>query len=458
MVQYKGQPPKDEDNPKYFCTRCRKTIGYKNFYTYKDGSKTLQCKKCFTARVNPFEPDTFLPLLEELDLPYSESAWGGVRDKYYLKNPNRTDIGTVVFGSYISRCRLTTLKDKCYADSDMINEIERKNYEKFLEENPAYKKICEEKKVEYERGQISKEEYMVSIADPASVAVAPPSKTSTSVPIPHNPMGNASPYDNIVDTSLDANDPILALTDNDKRMLTMKWGDMYKPDEWITLEKYYRDMCKDFGVDDTDSKSVLIFLSKTNLKMNQAIDIGDIETFQKLSKVFNDTRKTAKFTKAQVKDGEKDEKDDFSSVGELVSYCEKLRGAIQFEYKTSQDIVDEIIEDNHRYIKNLILEDPSILKKFQQYLKKAEHSLNEEKETKVSNVVDKVLVQNEKRLDDEAILTASAKSDSLKRKDKKDAKSADVTRNVQNYFKKLKSEDSKEGLDDFKLDSWRQQH
>jgi len=241
-------------------------------------------------------------------------------------------------------------------------------------------------------------------------------------------------------------------------MLTMKWGDMYKPDEWITLEKYYRDMCKDFGVDDTDSKSVLIFLSKTNLKMNQAIDIGDIETFQKLSKVFNDTRKTAKFTKAQVKDGEKDEKDDFSSVGELVSYCEKLRGAIQFEYKTSQDIVDEIIEDNHRYIKNLILEDPSILKKFQQYLKKAEHSLNEEKETKVSNVVDKVLVQNEKRLDDEAILTASAKSDSLKRKDQKDAKSADVTRNVQNYFKKLKSEDSKEGLDDFKLDSWRQQH
>jgi hypothetical protein len=57
-------------------------------------------------------------------------------------------------------------------------------------------------------------------------------------------------------------------------------------------------MKTDFDVQDSDSESALILISKTYLKMNAALDEGDIEAYQKLSKVYNDIRKTAKFTAA----------------------------------------------------------------------------------------------------------------------------------------------------------------
>jgi predicted nucleic acid-binding protein len=54
-------------------------------------------------------------------------------------------------------------------------------------------------------------------------------------------------------------------------------------------------------------------------------DEGDIEAYQKLSKVYNDIRKTAKFTAAQ----NKETKEDFvDCVGNLVAYCEKEGGKI----------------------------------------------------------------------------------------------------------------------------------
>jgi hypothetical protein len=80
-----------------------------------------------------------------------------------------------------------------------------------------------------------------------------------------------------------------------------------------------------FDIQDADSKNTLIFICKTYLKMNQAIDCGDVEGYQKLSRVYDALRKSAKFTAAQ----NKEEKADFiDSVGELVAYCEKNGGKI----------------------------------------------------------------------------------------------------------------------------------
>ena len=59
----------------------------------------------------------------------------------------------------------------------------------------------------------------------------------------------------------------------------MKWGKLYKPSEWIELERMYREMMESFDIQDADSKSTLILLCKTNLKANQASDCGDIDGF-----------------------------------------------------------------------------------------------------------------------------------------------------------------------------------
>lgn len=55
--------------------------------------------------------------------------------------------------------------------------------------------------------------------------------------------------------------------------------------------------------------------------MNQALDCGDVDGFQKLSRVYDTLRKSAKFTAAQ----NKEQKNDFvDCIGEMVAYCEKM--------------------------------------------------------------------------------------------------------------------------------------
>jgi hypothetical protein len=78
--------------------------------------------------------------------------------------------------------------------------------------------------------------------------------------------------------------------------MAVKWGKLYKPNEWVILETDYTKMKKSFDIQDADSENTLILLCKTNLKANQAIDCGDIEGYQKLAKVAESLRKSAKFT------------------------------------------------------------------------------------------------------------------------------------------------------------------
>jgi hypothetical protein len=64
----------------------------------------------------------------------------------------------------------------------------------------------------------------------------------------------------------------------------MKWGRLYKPSEWISLEENYNQMMESFDIQDADTINTLKLLCKTNLKMNQAIDCGDMDSFNKLQR------------------------------------------------------------------------------------------------------------------------------------------------------------------------------
>jgi hypothetical protein len=158
------------------------------------------------------------------------------------------------------------------------------------------------------------------------------------------------------------------LSEDDKLYLALKWGRLYKPGEWIQLEKFYNQTKESFEIADSDTEATVILLSKTNLKMNQAIDNGDIDGFNKLSKTYNDLRKTSKFTAAQNKDGKQIE---FDSVGQIVAFCESAEGggAIEkFKIDTPLDIVDKVIADMKEYNKTLVYEDKSLAKQIEEYL------------------------------------------------------------------------------------------
>ena len=63
-----------------FCEKCKKTMNIKEFYgsnnleKYPDGKLNV-CKKCLTMHVDNWNPDTFLPILQECDVPYIPKIW-----------------------------------------------------------------------------------------------------------------------------------------------------------------------------------------------------------------------------------------------------------------------------------------------------------------------------------------------------------------------------------------------
>ncbi len=126
-------------------------------------------------------------------------------------------------------------------------------------------------------------------------------------------------------------------------------------------------MTNSFDIQDADTINTLILICKTNLKMNQALDCGDIEGFQKLSKVSESLRKSAKFTAAQ----NKEEKNDYvDCVGELVAMCEREGYIPRFETDIPQDKVDLTLKDMKNYLYKLVTQDLGFGQQIEDALKK----------------------------------------------------------------------------------------
>ena len=325
----------------YTCEKCHKTMDEKQFYTYKDGNKTELCKKCLTMHIDNFNPDTFLWLLKKMDVPYVPSEWNVLRDRAYAKDPNKMN-GMSVFGKYLSKMKLKQWKDYGWEDSERLQAKELENNKDKMEEWQELEKITQER---FENGEISEAEYktLVSASTQNEMLNGP-----TTMPI-----AAAQPEDPYIQED-ELYDLSEELTDEDKKYLAMKWGRLYKPSEWIELEKIYEQMTASFDIQDADTINTLILICKTNLKMNQAIDIGDLDGFQKLSRVSESLRKSAKFTAAQ----NKEEKNDFvDSVGELVSMCERQGFIPRFATDIPQDKVDLTLKDMNKYLYKLVTQD-----------------------------------------------------------------------------------------------------
>ena len=154
-----------------------------------------------------------------------------------------------------------------------------------------------------------------------------------------------------------ADDDEIDLTDEDRIYLRLKWGKTYKPEEWVRLEQLYNDMMNSYDIQGAGHEDNLKLLCKTSLKANQLIDIGDVEGFQKMSKVYDQLMKSGKFTAAQNK-AESGEYVD--SVGELVMLCEKDGFIPRYYTGEPNDKVDQTVLDMKRYTRTLITEETNL--------------------------------------------------------------------------------------------------
>ena len=343
----------------YKCQKCGKVLDEGQFYTYKNGTKTELCKKCLTMHIDNFDESTYLWLLEKMDVPYVPAEWNSLRDKAYAKDAEKMN-GMSVFGKYLSKMKLKQWKEYSWADSEKLQvEAAAKAENNGVEKNEEFEAELQAK---YEAGEISEAEYKTLMSVPAQM------KAEEERPAANPYLGQDNPYnEQEMFPEEELPDPSAELTQEDKIYLAMKWGRMYKLAEWVELEKTYNEMMESFDIQDADTKNTLILLCKTTLKANQALDSGDIEGFQKLSKVQESLRKSAKFTAAQ----NKEKKDDFiDCVGELVLMCEKEGFIPRFATDIPQDKVDITLKDMQNYTRKLVTQDLGFGQQIEDALKK----------------------------------------------------------------------------------------
>lgn len=341
----------------YTCEKCKKTMNETNFFTYKDGRKTELCKKCMTMHIDNFDESTYLWLLEKMDVPYIPEEWNALRDRAFAKDPYKMN-GASVFGKYIAKMRLIQYKKYGWADSDKIN-AERAERAKLAQ--AEFERNEELIKQQYEQGDITEAQYRTLTSTEKQYNAMTYSQPSISGSMPNfYNENNFLAQEEIPDATA-------SLTTEDKLFLAMKWGRLYKPDEWIALEKNYNEMMNSFDIQDADTINTLVLLCKINLKMNQAIDCGDIDGALKSSRMYDSLRKSAKFTAAQNKEAKNDFVD---SVGELVAICEREGFIPRYATDIPQDKVDATLKDMNNYVRKLVTQDLGFGQQIEDAIKK----------------------------------------------------------------------------------------
>lgn len=345
-----------DKNKMYYCEKCNKTMRADQFYTsnnlekYPEEGKLHQCKKCLTMHVDNWNPETYLWILQELDVPYVPEEWNKALAKWG-QDPSKVT-GITILGRYLSVMKLKQYKDYRWEHTDFLQEV-------------ANKKI---------KDAMSRQGY-----DAAQIAEA---IDKASFPIPEGPLaqpvyesdeqdsqayetGNLyQPFAQDIENEL-----ISDLTDEDKRMLCIKWGKTYRPDEWIKLEQLYQEMMESYDIQTAGDKNTLILACKSSLKANQLMDIGDIDGAQKATKMYDSLMKSGKWTAAQNK---ADGTELFDSIGEIVAMCER-DGFIPRYYVTGpQDHADRIIQDMEKYTSDLITNETGLTTLMENALKQIE--------------------------------------------------------------------------------------
>lgn len=341
----------------YYCEKCNRTMNGTEFYSsnnlekYPNDGKFPVCKKCMTMHVDNWNPDTYLWILQEADVPYVPDEWNKLMEKYGRDPQSMT--GMTILGRYLSKMKLKQFKDYRWKDTEFLQQMANNKLEQTM------------KRQGYDAQQIATAIEKSSIAIPGGELKEPV----------YAPPPNAPTEDYFAQQSGEVEQE-LDLTDEDRTYLRLKWGKTYKPEEWVKLEQLYEEMMASYDIQGAGHKDTLKLICKTSLKANQLIDIGDIEGFQKMSKVYDSLMKSGKFTAAQ----NKAESGEFvDSIGELIELCEKEGYIERYYVEQPHDKVDLTIQDMQRYIRTLI-----------------------EDETNISTMVEKALRENAKEDEEKA--------------------------------------------------------
>lgn len=389
----------------HYCEKCNRTMDEKEFYRsnnlekYPEYGLMNQCKKCLTMHVDCWNPDTFLWILEEADVPWVPDEWNKLLAKW-AQDPTKVT-GTTIVGRYLSKMRLKQHKDYRWKDTEFLQQLANNKIEQAMKQQG------------YEAADIAKAIEKASSSIPEDGVAPPPPPPKAPPPSDFDEYDYFAQQNGVSDEDLG-----IDLTDEDKLMLRLKWGKAYKPEEWVQLEKLYNEMMDSYDIQTAGHIDTLKLICKTSLKANQLIDIGDVDGYQKMSKVYDSLMKSGKFTAAQVK-GANDNAVD--SVGELVALCERDGFIPRYYVDGPQDKVDKTILDMQNYTHDLVTEELSLGNLIENALQK----IQEEKdrtanltETDADFEADLFNYENQQQLSTEDFVKFKEMNEALRQEDK----------------------------------------
>lgn len=311
-----------------YCEKCKKTMSEKEFYTSRnhdkypqEGHKLSMCKSCITLHVDNWNPDTYLWILEEVDVPYIPNVWADILTRAQKSGKKITPL--TVIGKYISQMKLKAYSDYRYKDTEFLAEKQKAiSTQAMLSAG-------------YDRQEIDRalETSIIEMPPRPIIEEAPPAE-------PVSTIGQQVEEEIVAD-----------LTEEDKIYLCTQWGKTYTSAEWVRLEELYQQMLASYDIQSAGDLNTLKLACKASLKANQLLDIGDIDGAQKAMKMYESMMKAGKWTAAQTKT-EDDEYVD--SIGEIINICEKDGYIERFYAPHPNDHIDELILDLQHYTKKLV--------------------------------------------------------------------------------------------------------
>lgn len=331
-----------KSNEQMYCEKCNKTMNVDQFYQSNNIEKypqkyLHQCKKCITMHVDNWNPDTYLWILQEVDVPYIPEEWNKLLASYGKDKSKVT--GTTIIGRYFSKMKLKQWKEYRWKDTEFLQELANNKIEQAM------------KRQGYDAQQITEAIEKATFTIPEGELQPPPPPPQSDYTYNNGPdyFDEVNGFDDSVITD--------ELTDEDKLMLRMKWGKMYKPEEWVQLEKLYNDMMESYDIQTAGHIDTLKKICKTSLKSDQLLDMGDVDGAQKMIKMYDMLMKSGRFTAAQNKTESGNVVD---SVSELIAMCERDGFFPRYYVDGPQDKVDRTIQDFQKYTRTLVTEEMNL--------------------------------------------------------------------------------------------------
>lgn len=334
------------DTRTFYCDKCKKTMRADQFYgsnnteKYPEGKLKI-CKQCMTLRVDNWDPETYMWILQECDVPYIPEEWNKLMLSYAKDRSKVT--GTTIIGRYLSKMKLAQFKQYRWQDSEFLQDMANKKTEETM------------KRQGYSAAEIATVLSGQQLTMPDKPLEMPDLTPDPAVFGYESAMPQQEDYfaEQLgIDIDLGAD-----LTDEDKRYLLIKWGKAYKPEEWVKLEQLYKEMEESYDIQGAGHEDILKLVCKTSLKANQLLDIGDVDAAQKMVKMYDGLMKSGKFTAAQNKaeNGEY-----LDSIGELVVICEKEGFIPRYYTGGPNDRVDETLMDLKNYTHSLVVDEMNL--------------------------------------------------------------------------------------------------